>query len=124
MDGTTRYGTRTQGFLHPELETMPREQLAALQLRRLREMLENLYANVPPVRKRMLDAGMRPADVRTLDDVAALPSARRRTCATTIPTACSRGRWSSWRDCTQARAPPASPPSSATRGTTWRTGRT
>ncbi|NNU44983.1 phenylacetate--CoA ligase family protein [Ramlibacter montanisoli] len=74
MDGTTRSDTtRTQAFLHPELETMPREQLAALQLRRLREMLENLYANVPPVRNRMRAAGLRPADVRTLDDVAALP---------------------------------------------------
>jgi phenylacetate-CoA ligase len=74
MDGTTRSETaHTQGFLHPQVETMPREQIAALQLRRLREMLENVYANVPPVRSRMEAAGMRPADVRTLDDVAALP---------------------------------------------------
>jgi phenylacetate-CoA ligase len=74
MDGTTRSDApRTQDFLHPELETMPREQLAALQLRRLRAMLENLYANVPPVRERLRAAGLRPADVRTLDDVAALP---------------------------------------------------
>jgi phenylacetate-CoA ligase len=78
MDGTTRSETtRTQGFLHPQVETMPREQIAALQLRRLREMLENVYANVPPVRARMDAAGMRPADVRTLDDVAALPFTRK-----------------------------------------------
>ena len=36
-------------------------------------MLENLYANVPPVRNRMRAAGLRPADVHALDDVAALP---------------------------------------------------
>ncbi|HEY0824060.1 MAG TPA: phenylacetate--CoA ligase [Ramlibacter sp.] len=78
MDGTTRSETaRTQGFLHPQVETMPRERIAALQLRRLRDMLENVYANVPPVRQRMEDAGMRPADVRTLDDVASLPFTRK-----------------------------------------------
>ena len=62
-----------QPYLHPELETMPREQLRALQLRRLRDTVDNAYANVPPVRRRMEAAGVRSSDLRTIDDVALLP---------------------------------------------------
>ena len=62
-----------QRHLHPELETMPREQLRALQLRRLRDTVENAYANVPPVRRRMEAAGVRSSDLRSVDDVALLP---------------------------------------------------
>ncbi|WBY03960.1 phenylacetate--CoA ligase [Ramlibacter tataouinensis] len=52
---------------------MPREKIAALQLRRLRDTLENAYAHVPPVRRRLDEAGVRPSDVRRLEDVALLP---------------------------------------------------
>jgi phenylacetate-CoA ligase len=65
--------TRSSTFLHPELETMPREQLRALQLRRLRATVENAYANVPPMRHRLDAAGVRPDDMRSLDDVQQLP---------------------------------------------------
>jgi len=65
--------TRRQDFLHPELETMPRETLRALQLRRLRATLENAYTNVPPLRRRLEAAGVHPEDVRSLEDVQNLP---------------------------------------------------
>lgn len=65
--------SRDQRYLHAELETMPREQLAALQLRRLRDTLENAYGNVPAVRRKFDAAGVRPGDLSTLDDVAKLP---------------------------------------------------
>jgi len=60
-------------YLHPELETMPRELLRALQLRRLRDTIENAYANVPTVRRRMESAGVRGRDLRCVEDVALLP---------------------------------------------------
>jgi phenylacetate-CoA ligase len=50
-------------------ETMPREALARLQLKRLRAVLKNAYDNVPHHRRRMTAARIRPQDVRTLDDV-------------------------------------------------------
>jgi len=59
--------------LHPELEAMPREQLRALQLRRLRDTIENVYANVPPIRRRMEAIGVRGNDLRSVEDVAQLP---------------------------------------------------
>jgi phenylacetate-CoA ligase len=54
-------------------ETMPRAKLRALQLRRLKQTLKNAWDNVPLYRKRMSENGVRPADIRSLDDLAALP---------------------------------------------------
>ena len=74
MDAASPTETRReQRFLHAELETLPREKIAALQLRRLRDTLENAYANVPPARRKLDEAGVRPGDVRRLEDVALLP---------------------------------------------------
>ncbi len=52
---------------------MPREQLHALQLDRLRASLQNAYDNVPFYRKKLDEAGIQPGDVSTRDDVARLP---------------------------------------------------
>ncbi|MBI5275849.1 MAG: phenylacetate--CoA ligase [Burkholderiales bacterium] len=60
-------------MLHTDVETLPRERLAQLQLARLRETLDNAYTNVPMHRSRMEAGGVRPSDVRTLADVAQLP---------------------------------------------------
>jgi phenylacetate-CoA ligase len=54
-------------------ETMPREALERLQLRRLRAALKNAWDNVPLHKSRMQAAGMRPQDVRRIADLAALP---------------------------------------------------
>ncbi len=69
------HGSRTgeRNYLHADIETMPREQLAHLQLQRLQATVANAYSNVPLVRQRFESAGLRPADIRSLDDVAHLP---------------------------------------------------
>ncbi|HRN75044.1 phenylacetate--CoA ligase [Ottowia sp.] len=60
--------------LHPQIESMPREQLRDLQLQRLRETLANLLANVPWQRERLREAGFSDAqDLQSLDDVQRLP---------------------------------------------------
>jgi phenylacetate-CoA ligase len=56
-----------------EIETMPREKLARLQLRRLRAALKNAYDHVTLHRLRMDEAGIKPRDLRTLEDVRHLP---------------------------------------------------
>ena len=53
-------------------ETMSREALERLQLKRLRATLKNAYDNVPLHRKRMKAARVKPEDIRSLADVAAL----------------------------------------------------
>jgi phenylacetate-CoA ligase len=54
-------------------ETMDREQLRALQLERLRDMVLRVHASVPFYRDKLAALGVEPGDVRTLGDVRALP---------------------------------------------------
>lgn len=54
-------------------ETLPREQLEELQLRRLKDMCNRIYANVPHYRRRFDEIGITPEDIRSLDDVRLLP---------------------------------------------------
>jgi phenylacetate-CoA ligase len=60
-------------FFDRASETMPRERLAALQLERLRQTLRHAREHVPLHRQRLEALGVEPDDVRTLDDVRALP---------------------------------------------------
>ena len=50
-------------YFQPEIETMPRAELQALQLERLRESLRNAYENVPLYRERFDAAGVTPDDL-------------------------------------------------------------
>jgi len=52
---------------------LPLEQLQAIQLQRLKFMVQRAYNHVALFRKRMDDAGLEPTDVRSLDDVTKLP---------------------------------------------------
>lgn len=54
-------------------ETLPREELEALQLRRLRDLCARVYANVPFYRKRFDEIGITPGDIKTLADLKLLP---------------------------------------------------
>jgi len=53
-------------------ETMPRAELARLQLRRLKTSLKSAYDNVPFHRRRMKALGFEPGDLKRLDDLAGL----------------------------------------------------
>jgi phenylacetate-CoA ligase len=54
-------------------ETMPREELEALQLRRLKAMVEKVYYNVPFYQSRFNEMAIRPEQIRSLDDLKYLP---------------------------------------------------
>ncbi len=56
-----------------EMESLPREDLEALQLRRLQNLCHRVYANVPFYRKKFDEANISPADVRSLTDLRYLP---------------------------------------------------
>jgi phenylacetate-CoA ligase len=57
----------------PELETMPREKLLAYQLELFRKQMAYVYARAPFYRKKFDEAGVRPEDIRTLEDVSRVP---------------------------------------------------
>ncbi len=60
-------------MFNTKMETLPREEIEALQLRRLKELCVRVYAMVPFYRKRFDEAGVRPADIRSLSDLKLLP---------------------------------------------------
>ncbi|MBN1545796.1 MAG: phenylacetate--CoA ligase, partial [Syntrophaceae bacterium] len=56
-----------------EFETLPREVLEALQLKRLQQVAERVYHTVGFYRKAFDQAGVKPDDIRKLDDLRRLP---------------------------------------------------
>jgi phenylacetate-CoA ligase len=56
-----------------EHETMPREELEALQLRRLQNVVARVYENVPFYRKKLDERGVKPEHIQKLSDVTLLP---------------------------------------------------
>ena len=54
-------------------ETLPREEIEKIQLERLKETVARVYANVEPYRKKMDEAGVKPEDIKSLDDLKKLP---------------------------------------------------
>jgi len=56
-----------------ELETLPREALEAVQLRRLQSAVERVYTMVPFYRNKFKEVGVTPADIKSLDDLRRLP---------------------------------------------------
>ena len=56
-----------------EKETMSRADMNALQLERLKETVARVYEKVEPYRKKMDEAGVRPEDITSLDDLKRLP---------------------------------------------------
>ncbi|WP_345796776.1 phenylacetate--CoA ligase PaaK [Castellaniella sp. MT123] len=55
------------------IETASRDEITALQLKRLRETLRHAYDNVPHYRKAFDTRGVHPDDLRTLDDLRKFP---------------------------------------------------
>lgn len=60
-------------YYNEEFETLPRPALEALQLKRLKSMVERVCAKVPFYRESLAKAGITPHDVRSLDDLRRLP---------------------------------------------------
>lgn len=54
-------------------ETMSRDEIEALQLERLKETVTRVYEKVMPYRRKMEEAGVKPADIQTLKDLSRLP---------------------------------------------------
>ena len=60
-------------YYNEEFETLPRAALEALQLKRLRNVLARVHTNVPYYRATFDAAGLRPDDVKSLDDLQRFP---------------------------------------------------
>ncbi|WP_423128825.1 phenylacetate--CoA ligase family protein [Gaoshiqia sp. Z1-71] len=56
-----------------KIECASREEMKAIQSERLKETVQRIYHNVPGYRKKMQDAGLVPADIKSVDDLPKLP---------------------------------------------------
>ena len=60
-------------YYQPEIETMPRDQLTALQSERLVKQVKHVWDNVPYYRKKMEEKGVTPDDIKGIEDLHKLP---------------------------------------------------
>ena len=59
--------------LKPKIEMASRSYIKAVQSARLIKMVENAYNNVPFYKKKLDEAGVKPSDIKSIDDIAKLP---------------------------------------------------
>ncbi len=62
-----------RAYFAPELETMPQEELKALQLERLKKVLSRAHERSPFYRKLWGQAGLKPKNLRHLEDLKSFP---------------------------------------------------
>ncbi len=56
-----------------KIETMPREKIKEIQLKRLKETVRRVYENVPFYKRKFKEFDIKPDDIKTLDDIRKLP---------------------------------------------------
>ena len=120
-----------QKYYDPEIECMPRPELEALQLERLKDMVAYAYDNTVYYKRAFDEAGVKPGDIESLDDIAKFPFCDKKTeretqhvAASSVRCApCPRKRSSSWPPRPARRACPRSAPSRRRTSTYGRTPR-
>jgi len=60
-------------YFNPEMETLNREEISALQLKRLKDTIDHCFNGSPFYRKRLTDAGCTPDSINSLDDLKRIP---------------------------------------------------
>ncbi|MBN2111163.1 MAG: phenylacetate--CoA ligase [Methanosarcinaceae archaeon] len=64
-------------YWQPKYETMKKDELEALQSKRLKRTAASVYANVPFYREKFKLLGIRPDDIRSAADISKLPTTRK-----------------------------------------------
>lgn len=72
-------------YWQEEIETMPRKKIEELQTERLIRQVERVYDNVELYRNRMDAAGVKPSDLKSLDDITKLPFTSKQDLRDTYP---------------------------------------
>ncbi len=72
-------------YYNPEIETASRETIVALQNERLSATVKRVYDNVPFYRNKMIEVGVTPEDIQTIDDLKKLPFSYKQDLRDTYP---------------------------------------
>lgn len=76
--------TNYSEYFNPELETMSREEIKKLQLERLQQTVSHCM-NSPFYKKRFEEAGLKPEDIKSLDDLKKIPFTTKQDLRDTYP---------------------------------------
>ena len=72
-------------YYEPEIECASRETLREIQSQRLAEMVKRCYDHVPLYKKRFDEMGLKPEDIRSIDDLTKLPFTTKQDLRDTYP---------------------------------------
>ena len=72
-------------YYNPEIETASRETIVGLQNERLVATVKRVYDNVPYYRNKMIEAGVAPEDIKSIDDLKKLPFSYKQDLRDTYP---------------------------------------
>ncbi|MBR1548782.1 MAG: phenylacetate--CoA ligase, partial [Prevotella sp.] len=72
-------------YLHPQYETLSREEISKLQAERLQQTVKRCYENVPFYQQKFKEMGITPDDIKTADDVRKLPFTTKQDLRDTYP---------------------------------------
>ena len=62
-----------ENYFQKEIECASREEIVAIQNKKLVEQVHHVWENVPYYRKKMEEAGVTPEDIKSIDDLHKLP---------------------------------------------------
>jgi hypothetical protein len=89
-------------IFQPEFEKMPRNKLASLQEERLIKMVKYCYENVPVYRRKFKEAGIKPDNIKSLDDLEKIPFTEKEDLRKAYPYEMLAANLCDVRSCTQA----------------------
>ncbi|MBQ6431606.1 MAG: phenylacetate--CoA ligase [Oscillospiraceae bacterium] len=72
-------------YYQKEIETASRETIVSIQNERLVATVKRVYENVPFYRDKMIEAGVKPEDIRSIDDLCKLPFSYKKDLRDTYP---------------------------------------
>lgn len=72
-------------YFQPEIECASRETLREIQSKRLADMVKRCYENVPFYKKKFDAIGLKPEDVKSIDDIVKLPFTEKQDLRDTYP---------------------------------------
>src|SRR5437764_5736470 len=76
---------RDRKYFNDEMETLPKEKLNAIQLQRLQAIIERAYTQNKFYRHLYDEAGVKPSDVKSLEDIRKLPFLEKKTVRAAYP---------------------------------------
>lgn len=60
-------------YYNEKIETMPKDELSKLQYQELKKLTARLYDTSPFYHKKMVETGVKPADISSIADITKLP---------------------------------------------------